>query len=396
MLLLSLACLTAPEPTTSTPGDSLPCDEATWYADADDDGYGDLDSTTEACRLEAPEGFVADATDCDDESASSYPGAEETCEGLDNDCDGDIDEGVQITVYPDLDKDGFGDDSAGEESCVAGDGWTETGGDCNDDNDAVNPEAAEICDDADDDCDDQIDEGIPTSLWYVDDDEDGYGTGAGIEDCVQPDGTADNADDCDDGYQSITECDSVYDVQNGTLGAGEEVVLHGLIVTGISQYGYFVQDPAGGAYSAVYVYGGSGAGDDLNRGDELAIGGETLEYNGLTEVDNRDGWVEVLSTGNDEPDVEWVTVEDYEADPEPWESVLIGFEDLCIDDDDLGYGEWSLGGVRVDDLLYDETSENGDFSTEGCYESVAAPLYYSFGNYKLVPRDGDDLVGYTN
>ena len=32
----------------------------------------------------------------------------------------------------------------------------------------------------------------------------------------------------------------------------------------------------------------------------------------------------------------------------------------------------------------------------GCYESIAAPLYYSFGNYKLVPRDGDDLVGYTD
>ena len=62
-------------------------DALTWYADTDADGYGDPDSTTEAC--EEPSAYVADNTDCDDGDLSSNPGATEICEdGADNDCDG--------------------------------------------------------------------------------------------------------------------------------------------------------------------------------------------------------------------------------------------------------------------------------------------------------------------
>ena len=63
-------------------------DATTWYLDADSDGYGDPDSGTPACD-EGP-GWVGqeNATDCDDGDASSYPGATERCDGVDNDCDG--------------------------------------------------------------------------------------------------------------------------------------------------------------------------------------------------------------------------------------------------------------------------------------------------------------------
>ncbi|MBD0837059.1 putative metal-binding motif-containing protein, partial [Aestuariibaculum suncheonense] len=73
----------------------------TYYADNDGDGYGDAGSSMPACS--APEGYVSDNTDCDDTNITVYPGAEELCDGLDNDCDGEIDEGVKNTYYADND-----------------------------------------------------------------------------------------------------------------------------------------------------------------------------------------------------------------------------------------------------------------------------------------------------
>jgi len=66
-------------------------DVVTWYQDSDADGYGNSASSTQACS--APLGFVSDATDCDDTSAAVNTGASEVCDGLDNDCDGSIDDG---------------------------------------------------------------------------------------------------------------------------------------------------------------------------------------------------------------------------------------------------------------------------------------------------------------
>jgi hypothetical protein len=63
----------------------------TWYADSDNDGFGDPEVATTACS--APSGFVVDDSDCDDASASVFPGAQEDFySGVDEDCDGWIDE----------------------------------------------------------------------------------------------------------------------------------------------------------------------------------------------------------------------------------------------------------------------------------------------------------------
>ncbi len=72
---------------------------ATWYLDEDGDGYGGESIT--AC--DAPDSYADNGSDCDDSSASTYPGAEELSDGLDNDCDGDIDEGItEATVEIDI------------------------------------------------------------------------------------------------------------------------------------------------------------------------------------------------------------------------------------------------------------------------------------------------------
>ena len=64
----------------------IPLDAQTWYADNDNDGFGDATATWIECF--APNGYVADSNDCDDTVSHVNPNAQEVCDGLDNDCDG--------------------------------------------------------------------------------------------------------------------------------------------------------------------------------------------------------------------------------------------------------------------------------------------------------------------
>lgn len=64
----------------------------TWYADSDNDGFGDPNTSTEDCNQ--PTGFVSDNTDCDDANEDIYPGAPEVCDNKDNNCNGQTDEKV--------------------------------------------------------------------------------------------------------------------------------------------------------------------------------------------------------------------------------------------------------------------------------------------------------------
>ena len=104
-----------------------------WYADADGDGWGNAEFELVSC--DPSSGWVQDATDCDDTDGSVYPGAVESCDGLDNDCDGDIDDddaGLSgaFTWYLDQDDDSYGLDSATLEACGQPSGYAAQGGDC--------------------------------------------------------------------------------------------------------------------------------------------------------------------------------------------------------------------------------------------------------------------------
>ena len=145
----------------------------TWYADADGDGYGDAVMSATTCDG-APEGYVADNTDCNDGDAAVNPGATEVCNGIDDNCDGNTDEGVETTFYADADGDGYGDAGSTTSACSAPEGYVADNTDCNDADAAVNPGATEVCNGVDDNCDGNIDEGVETT-FYADADGDGYG-----------------------------------------------------------------------------------------------------------------------------------------------------------------------------------------------------------------------------
>ena len=72
-----------------------------WWIDEDGDGYGDPDYYAEGCLAE--ENFAANPDDCDDTDAEVNPDIEEVCDEIDNNCDGEIDEDLTITVYVDAD-----------------------------------------------------------------------------------------------------------------------------------------------------------------------------------------------------------------------------------------------------------------------------------------------------
>ncbi|MFN7146279.1 MAG: MopE-related protein, partial [Myxococcota bacterium] len=102
-------CNTFDDDCDGTVDEASAADAPSWYVDADRDGYGN--AAISAVQCSAPTGYVSDATDCLDTSAVSYPGADELCDSLDNDCDGTVDDNPSagVTYYRDADVDGFGD-----------------------------------------------------------------------------------------------------------------------------------------------------------------------------------------------------------------------------------------------------------------------------------------------
>ena len=167
-----------------------------YYADSDGDGFGNPDISTESCS--EPAGFVSTGTDCNDTQAQTYPGAPEICDEQDNDCDGNIDNGLGEEYFIDEDNDGFGDDAQIIEACDLRVGLSALGGDCNDTDASQNPLAQEECDDIDNNCDGNIDENV-TTIYYLDFDADGFGdANQTTQACELPAGYVENADDCDD------------------------------------------------------------------------------------------------------------------------------------------------------------------------------------------------------
>ena len=212
-----------------------------WYADTDGDGFGDAAAMTLACV--APSGSVADATDCDDGDAAVNADAEETCNGVDDDCDGETDEDDAVdaaTWYTDGDGDGYGEGAV--QACAQPSGTVAEGGDCDDANAEVHPGATETCNGVDDDCDEDVDEPGASggATWHRDADGDGYGDPTdSLQACTQPSGyvASDLATDCDDGAADIHPgaLEILADSDDGDCDGGDDTFPFALVDTRSAQ-----------------------------------------------------------------------------------------------------------------------------------------------------------------
>ncbi len=117
------------------------CDPST-VGGRDDDRDGGISSA--CCNVTAYSRQCG--TDCDDTNPAIGPDAEEVCDGLDNDCDGHIDEDVELVLYRDADGDGYGRAESSVHACAKVSGFATREGDCDDEDAAVHPDAAESCD----------------------------------------------------------------------------------------------------------------------------------------------------------------------------------------------------------------------------------------------------------
>ncbi|MCB9760229.1 MAG: hypothetical protein H6739_10375 [Alphaproteobacteria bacterium] len=175
-------------------------DADTWYVDVDGDGYGDEDYPLEACAQLT--GYAASDDDCDDGDANTHPDAAETCDSIDNDCDGEVDEDDAVDAsswYVDSDGDGYGNPAFESTACAQPAGYVGNADDCDDTEPDAWTGAAESCDEVDNDCDSAVDEGVLVD-WYLDYDGDGYGTDASAVSACDAPTTAYVASggDCDD------------------------------------------------------------------------------------------------------------------------------------------------------------------------------------------------------
>lgn len=259
--------------------DEDPADASTWYIDQDSDGFGSSEAMSTACS--APVGYTSTLGDCDDEQGQVNPDAAESCNQLDDNCNGKTDEGVQSTFYADEDDDGYGNPDTSTQACTAPSGYSSDQSDCRDNNASVHPGAAETCNGLDDNCSGQIDEGFTLSTFHPDMDGDGYGDqGSSLEACVAPEDAVVDGSDCDDSNGTIhpdgTEiCNLADDNCNGTVDEGFSISKW---YTDLDQDGY--GDPEQWEEACTQPTGAVANNQDCNDSDPNVHPGATEICNG--------------------------------------------------------------------------------------------------------------------
>ncbi len=284
-------------------------DRADWFLDADEDGFGDPADSLRACI--APSGRVDNDLDCDDADDAIHPDATESCNDIDDDCDGlvdDADGDAETTVvgWVDRDEDGWG---AGPSLtfCALPEGFVEQGGDCDDQDAEVNPDAEELCDDEgrDEDCDGLVDAEDDDlgdeAAWYPDGDGDGYGADEDLLlTCEPPSDYVDLGGDCDDEDRFVNpgateRCNNDVDddcdgTSNGCLPADGDVQLrqtHIQIEGDSSNFGLFLTSGdidgdgkddlvlADTSASSAYIFDALVFGEDIDVSDATATLNDT-------------------------------------------------------------------------------------------------------------------------
>jgi hypothetical protein len=182
---------------------------------------------------------------------------------------------------------------------------------------------------------------------------------------------------------------TIYEIQYTTDPDGDSplqdsTVETGGIVTAAYASGFWMQNGPG-PWSGLFVFTTAIA---PVEGDSVIVAGDVTEFNGLTEINNVSS-ASIESSGNIVPPPVGSTTG--AVGSEPLESVLVSSTGYCVDTAlSTNFGQWQIddgsGFIRVDDLIYHHVPVLGAIYT------VTGPLYWSFNEWKIEPRDLDDVV----
>ncbi len=178
------------------------------------------------------------------------------------------------------------------------------------------------------------------------------------------------------------------------------VIVADVVVTAVTSSGFYVQDPDEVDYGGCYVY----LDDDptVSLGDVVSVSGTYMEYYGLCEV----AYATVEVTGSTDVPAPFTVaacdVSTSGTDGERYEAMLLRVESVTVTssnpDGDSDYGEMEVEScLRVDDQMFEELPDVDGTGwsyrdMHQTYTSIEGVLHYGYSNYKLEPRDADDLV----
>ena len=332
------------------------------------------------------DGYAAE-DDCDDTDAAINPGAEEVCDGVDNDCDGSIDTDAtdQETFYDDTDGDGYGDASSTTTACAQPSGAVSDDTDCDDTDASIHPGATEICDGADNDCDGSIDEGSAgTTTYYADDDGDGFGDPDDTtEDCGAPSGYVSDSADCDDTDPAVNPdaeevCDGIDNDCDGDIDADAT-----------DRTTWYADDDADGfgnasdaTESCSAPAGHQSDSSDCDDTDaDVYPGADEIPYDGVDQDCDGDDLTDIDGDGYDGLDGGGADCDDTDAATNPGAAESAdGVDEDCdgtvdegtrqYDDDGDGYTEDGGDCDDSDSLIHPGAAETPDGIDEDCDSTV--------------------------
>ena len=383
----------------------------TYYRDADGDGFGDEDNYQEACS--APTGYVPNGNDCADDDSEAYPGNTETCDYIDNDCDGQVDEDVTTTYYADSDVDGYGDPENGVDACSQPAGYVEDDQDCDDTSDQAFPGNLEICDEIDNNCDGQVDEDV-TTTYYADLDGDNWGDASVTEEaCSKPTGYAKTAGDCDDSAAAVNpdadeECDLIDNDCDGTTDEDDAIDVStwyrdsdgdsygDATVTDIDCYqptGY-VADDTDCDDSEATTYPGAdeycdGHDDDC---DEAIDEDDAVDVSTWYEDSDSDGYGDASSTDIDCYQPTGYVSDDQDCDDNDADQYP-GADEYCNSEDDDCDGDIDEDGEVLDgDTFYYDADSDGTGDSTTTIVACSEPSGYVDNDYDCNDTDATEPV----
>ncbi len=249
----------------------------------------------------------------------------------------------------------------------------------------------------------------------VDDDDDS--ASSDDDDTTSDDDDATDSPNPTDDGDGVAD-DLIYAIQDGTIAEGSRVDVQNVVVTGVHNYGVFVQEPMSGRDSGIWVYTGSEAGT-FAVGQMVNIIGWTEEYAGsnddwadsVTEInvgahlpgagdddDSAPGSGETSSITLSSATAATVSGEAVDVavfstpDIERYEGVLVTVQNVTVTSAADNYGEWIVtGDVRIDDKLFIYNEPNG-VTIGDSFASITGVLDYSYGTFKIEPRDAGDFA----